>query len=43
MRSHDKQVIHWNSPLKTNVDLKHIQYFRNFYNIFMEMDGSHLR
>ena len=37
------QVIHWNSPLKTNVVLKHVQYFRQFYNIFTEMDGSHLR
>ncbi|XP_065909688.1 xylosyl- and glucuronyltransferase LARGE2s-like [Dysidea avara] len=37
------QVIHWNSPLKTHVDIKHVEHFRHLHNIFMQLDGSQLR
>jgi len=37
------QVVHWNSPKKLKVKIKHIEYFRNLYLTFLEYDGNLLR
>lgn len=37
------QIIHWNSPKKLKVKIKHIEYFRNLYLTFLEYDGNLLR
>lgn len=37
------QIIHWNSPLKTQVNSKHASYFRNLYHTFLQYDGNLLR
>ncbi|EDV19857.1 uncharacterized protein TRIADDRAFT_32796, partial [Trichoplax adhaerens] len=42
-KSSEIKIIHWNSPKKINVRNKHIQYFRNIYQTFIELDGNLLR
>ena len=37
------QLIHWNSPKKSSVEQKHVEYFRNMYLTFLQYDGSLLR
>jgi len=37
------QVVHWNSPKKLKVKIKHIEYFHNLYLTFLEYDGNLLR
>jgi glycosyltransferase-like protein LARGE len=37
------KIIHWNSPKKLKVKIKHIEYFRNLYLTFLEYDGNLLR
>lgn len=37
------QIVHWNSPKKLKVKIKHIEYFRNLYLTFLEYDGNLLR
>lgn len=39
----DLKIIHWNSPKKLKVKIKHIEYFRNLYLTFLEYDGNLLR
>lgn len=39
----DLKVIHWNSPKKLKVKIKHIEYFRNLYLTFLGYDGNLLR
>jgi len=40
---HVMQVVHWNSPKKLKVKIKHIEYFHNLYLTFLEYDGNLLR
>ena len=37
------QLIHWNSPKKSSVEQKHVEYFRNMYLTFLQYDGNLLR
>jgi len=37
------QVVHWNSPKKLKVKIRHIEYFHNLYLTFLEYDGNLLR
>ncbi|XP_020865491.1 xylosyl- and glucuronyltransferase LARGE2 [Phascolarctos cinereus] len=39
----DLKVIHWNSPKKLGVKNKHVEFFRNLYQTFLEYDGNLLR
>eukprot|EP00794_Sanderia_malayensis_P017939 gene17939-19730_t len=39
----DLKVIHWNSPKKSSVAHKHVEYFRNMYQTFLQYDGNLLR
>lgn len=43
MEVSDLKIIHWNSPKKLKVKIKHIEYFRNLYLTFLEYDGNLLR
>lgn len=37
------KLIHWNSPKKSSVEQKHVEYFRNMYLTFLQYDGNLLR
>jgi glycosyltransferase-like protein LARGE len=39
----DIKIVHWNSPKKTKVRTKHVEYFKNLYLSFQQFDGHLLR
>ncbi|XP_063401408.1 xylosyl- and glucuronyltransferase LARGE2s-like [Mytilus trossulus] len=39
----DLKIIHWNSPKKLKVKIKHLEFFHNLYLTFLEYDANLLR
>eukprot|EP00795_Rhopilema_esculentum_P011669 gene11669-21919_t len=37
------KLVHWNSPKKSSVQQKHVEFFRNMYLTFLQYDGNLLR
>lgn len=39
-KTHQYNIIHWNSPLKTLLSNQYTSYFRNLYTAFVQFDGN---